>query len=388
LLKLNYLRMKIQIISIISIVLFFSCKPSTPLQESNYTVNVKAEGVYNGLRGYLVKLDRVNSRVLTDTAIVYNGAFTFKGKSNGTEMRGLIIDGLNGQVPFVLEPGEIEIEVFKDSLNTSTISGTKNNSVFNAYKRLTLQKQDDIKAIRVAIYDAKGNPALIKSLQQKGDSLRKDFKLYGFKFIENHSNAEFSLLMLNELTRRNNFDYELATEAFESIDAALKTKNKTNQDISYKIGQKLQNNPNKNKITIGVKAPDFSAPNPEGKVITLSEIKGKVIIVDFWASWCKPCRMENPNLVKLYDTYHSKGLEIISVSLDGETQKEAWIKAIEKDQLNWFNVSNLKSWQDPIARTYGINSIPATFILDETGTVIAERLRGAELEVKIKALLD
>ena len=81
--------------------------------------------------------------------------------------------------------------------------------------------------------------------------------------------------------------------------------------------------------------------------------------------------MENPNLVKLYDTYHSKGLEIISVSLDGETQKEAWIKAIEKDQLNWFNVSNLKSWQDPIARTYGINSIPATFILDETGTVIA-----------------
>jgi len=113
-----------------------------------------------------------------------------------------------------------------------------------------------------------------------------------------------------------------------------------------------------------------------------------VTIIDFWASWCKPCRVENPNLVNLYNTYQSKGLEIISVSLDQKTQKEAWITAIEKDQLSWFNVSNLKSWQDPIARTYGVNSIPATFIMDENGTVISEGLRGAALVAKIKALLD
>ena len=141
-------------------------------------------------------------------------------------------------------------------------------------------------------------------------------------------------------------------------------------------------------LQIGDKAPDFSAPSPEGDQVKLSAIKGKVTIIDFWASWCKPCRIENPNLVKLYKEYHSKGLEIISVSLDRETQKEYWIKAIEKDQLNWYNVSNLKFWQDPIAKAYGVNSIPATFILGENGILIAERLRGAELDAKIKSLLD
>ena len=192
----------------------------------------------------------------------------------------------------------------------------------------------------------------------------------------------------NNLASTYNFDYKLAVNAFESIDPALKTKNKANQDIVFKIEQKLQNNPNKSKVLIGDKAPDFSAPNPDGKDIRLSEIQGKVTIIDFWASWCKPCRVENPNLVNLYNTYQSKGLEIISVSLDQKTQKEAWITAIEKDQLSWFNVSNLKSWQDPIARTYGVNSIPATFIIDENGTVISEGLRGAALVAKIKALLD
>jgi len=380
--------MRTRIITLISITLLIGCKPSTPQLEDNYSVHIKAEGVYNGLRAYLMKFDRGRSKIATDTAIVFNGVTTFKGNSNGAEMRALRIDGVNGQLPFVLEAGEIEIEVIKDNLKTSTISGTSNNSVFNAYKLLTQQKQDDLKAIRIAISEAKDNPKLLQSLQQKGDSLRKDFKLYGFEFIKNHSTAEFSLLMLNELTSRNNFDYKLAVNAFESIDPALKTKNKANQDIVFKIEQKLQNNPNKSKVLIGDKAPDFSAPNPDGKDIRLSEIQGKVTIIDFWASWCKPCRVENPNLVNLYNTYQSKGLEIISVSLDQKTQKEAWITAIEKDQLSWFNVSNLKSWQDPIARTYGVNSIPATFIIDENGTVISEGLRGAALVAKIKALLD
>ncbi|MDC1266258.1 TlpA family protein disulfide reductase, partial [Flavobacteriaceae bacterium] len=184
------------------------------------------------------------------------------------------------------------------------------------------------------------------------------------------------------------FDVELASNAFKNIEASIKTKNESNQLISDRIRQKIESNPNRPKIKIGMQAPDFSAPNPEGEQITLSEIKGKVTIVDFWASWCKPCRIENPNLVKLYDKYHSKGLEIISVSLERGNQKAFWIEAIKKDQLSWYNVSNLKFWQDPIAQAYSVNSIPATFILDENGTLIAERLRGAELEAKIKSLLE
>jgi thiol-disulfide isomerase/thioredoxin len=123
-------------------------------------------------------------------------------------------------------------------------------------------------------------------------------------------------------------------------------------------------------------------------MITLSKILGKVTILDFWASWCRPCRIENPNFVKIYDQYHAKGLEIISVSLDRNNQRQRWVEAIRKDQLNWYNVSNLKFWQDPLAQLYNVSSIPATFILDEEGIVLATKLRGAALETKIAELLE
>jgi peroxiredoxin len=156
------------------------------------------------------------------------------------------------------------------------------------------------------------------------------------------------------------------------------------QNINAKINIAL----NTFEPKIGAKAPDFTAPNPEGEMITLSKILGKVTILDFWASWCRPCRIENPNFVKIYDQYHAKGLEIISVSLDRNNQKQRWVEAIEKDQLNWYNVSNLKFWQDPLAQLYNVSSIPATFILDEKGIVLATKLRGAELKTKIAELLE
>ena len=112
---------------------------------------------------------------------------------------------------------------------------------------------------------------------------------------------------------------------------------------------------------------------------------GKVTIIDFWASWCKPCRIENPNVVKIYNKYHDKGLNIIGVSLD-KTQN-SWTKAIADDQLAWNHVSNLKYWQEPIAQQYGVRSIPSTFILDQDGNIVAKNLRGYALENKISELL-
>ncbi|MDA9126151.1 AhpC/TSA family protein [Flavobacteriaceae bacterium] len=380
--------MKTQIIFIISIVLLFSCKPSTSNSDVEYEVIVKADGVYDGLRAYLLKTENGRNKTATDTAIVFNGAFRFKGNIKGAEMRTLTIDGVRGQTSFFIEPGLINVKIYKDSIHTSKVEGTYNNSVFNDYKNKYQEKIEAVEAIKTEFLNSKQDVEVLKKLQTTGDSLRSQLKNFGYEFIETNNNSDFSLYILDGLTSQKGFDLELADSAFKTIETSIKTKNESNQLISNRIKQKIESSPNKGKIKIGMQAPDFSAPNPEGKQVTLSDIKGKVTIVDFWASWCKPCRIENPNLVKLYDKYHSKGLEIISVSLERGNQKGFWIEAIKKDQLRWYNVSNLKFWQDPIAQAYSVNSIPATFILDENGVLIAERLRGAELEAKIKNLLE
>ena len=380
--------MKTKFLFVISILVLFSCKPSTSNYGNHYEVIVKADGVYDGLRAYLIKIENGRNRIATDTAIAYNEGFVFKGEIKGAEMRALTVDGVRGQTSVFIEPGIIHVELYKDSIHKSKAEGTYNNSVFNDYKDKYQKKIEAIDAVKAKFLNSKENAESLKVLQKKADSLRTQLKNFGYEFIETNTDSDFALYVLDGLTSQKGFDVELASKAFKRIEASIKTKSESNQLISNRIKQKIESNPNKQKIKIGMQAPDFTAPDPEGKQITLSTIKGKVTIVDFWASWCKPCRIENPNLVKLYDKYHSKGLEIISVSLERGNQKAFWIEAIKKDQLNWYNVSNLKFWQDPIAQAYSVNSIPATFILDENGTVVAERLRGAELEAKIKKMLD
>ncbi len=139
-------------------------------------------------------------------------------------------------------------------------------------------------------------------------------------------------------------------------------------------------------IQIGQQAPELAYPNPEGKTISLSEInKGHYVLLDFWASWCGPCRKENPNVVKAYQRFKDKGFDILSVSLDRE--KGAWLKAIADDNLTWHHVSDLKFWQCEAAVKYGVQSIPFALLLDKEGRIVAKNLRGNELETKLAELL-
>jgi len=380
--------MKIYLFTFLTISTLFSCNKSTELSENEYEVTVKADGVFDGLRAYLKTNENPRNPIATDTAIVYNGSFTFKGQIEGTEMRSLTIDGVNGQTTLLLEAGNIEVVVYKDSIYKSTVKGSFNNAVFNDYKKQYKDKIDDLTFLKRSLIESQTDPIISNSLKKEMDSLAIEFKNFGFNFIKANTNADFSLLLLNSVIDQKGFDLTLDSEAYDQIDNSVKIKTTNNQIISNRIKTKIKSAKKSELVMIGKIVPNFSAPNPQGKLIELNKIKGKVTIIDFWASWCKPCRVENPNLVKLYNEYHSKGLEIISVSLDREAQKDFWIKAIEKDQLNWYNISNLKFWQEPIAKLYGVNSIPATFIIDENGILIAKKLRGAQLDQKIKELLD
>ena len=138
-------------------------------------------------------------------------------------------------------------------------------------------------------------------------------------------------------------------------------------------------------VDVNAIAPDFTLQTPEGEDVALYDVKGKLKIIDFWASWCGPCRMENPNMVKLYAEFKDKGLSVISVSLD--EKKDKWVEAIKKDGLTWLHLSDLKGWQGDVIKKYNIDAVPTIFVLDENNRIIAKNLRGEKLKAFVSERL-
>ncbi|MCH7525226.1 MAG: AhpC/TSA family protein [Bacteroidetes bacterium] len=368
--------------------LIYSCNKQDPLPPNTYEISGSAKGVYNGMRVYIKLFDGKRREIIIDTAIVMNETFSFYGKVANPSLRIISINGIKGKLPFVLESGRTTIEIDKDSLFYSKVNGTKNNEDYNVFKNELKKREKDVLELRQQIIDARtNNPELVAELVVKNREKTDQSIDYLHDFIKTKPNSEFSLLLLEAYLNNYKQNIDKLKESFTLLKNVI-TKTPANKLIGKKIETFISLKEAKANLDIGKIAPNFTAPTADGKFLSLNDIKGKATIIDFWASWCKPCRLENPNVVRVYEKYHDKGLEIISVSLDRAGQKERWLKAIEDDNMNWHHVSNLKFWNEPVAKMYSVSAIPATFILDENGKIVAKKLRGKALEDQIASMLD
>ena len=313
-----------------------------------------------------------------------------KGSAKEPEMNFMQVEGVQGKVPFILENGDIEVVINKDSIENSKVTGTYNNEELSSYKAKGMANQKKM------IKFQQDNMAKMNDAQQKKDSvvinvLRKEYNKFQEEFmkqsddyLKTHNKAFISVLIIEGMFNQMAPDVAKIKKLYGGLDKSLKD-TKHGKNIKSKLDKMNTPVAAAAGVEVGTMAPEFSAPNPDGKVITLKESLGKITIIDFWASWCQPCRQENPNMVAIYKAFHAKGLNMVSVSLDDEAAK--WKAAIAKDQLTWTQVSNLKEMDDPIAKAYSIKLIPSTFIVDATGKVIAKDLRGDALKAKVAELL-
>lgn len=369
-------------LTIICIVLVIaSCKKAPKAIDGGYLINAKINNVEDGKTASIFKTED-SKRVILETDTIKNGKVEFSGKVDIPDAYYLSVDGIPGSMPFILENTVMDVTIYKDSLAKSKITGSKENDLNAEYMAHSLNLRKASKELQERYQEAqtKKDNAKLLTIRRAYDSLRKVGKNYDIDFVKNNSNHVMGAITLQRLLRSRNISVEEAETFYKTLNDTIKKSSASKAIISQIQTQKA--------TETGSVAPAFSGKTPDGKTLALNDIKGKVIIIDFWASWCGPCRRENPNVVKLYKKYHKKGLEIIGVSLDKQTQEQRWKDAIKKDKLTWPQVSNLQGWNEPIAKLYNVRSIPRTFILDENKKIIAKNLRGENLEKKIAELLD
>jgi len=329
---------------------------------------------------YHLVADQNNQPKTLDTIKVNSGYFELKTEIIEPNIHFLQIDGKQGTFPFIAENGTVDIQVYKDSLAASEAKGTVSNDDFMRYKSETKIYIESLNGIGNDLQQAMilKDSLLAEDLKEQYQDVRDQIENYELNFIKDSPNSLISVLILERFVTNKIIPLSESKSIFESFSNQIKNTN------SGRIIQKqLEATP---KAEVGQIAPSFEGSSPTGDKFVLENKLGKITIIDFWASWCRPCRVENPNLVQLYRKNKERGLNIIGVSLDREKSK--WVQAIEDDGLIWDHVSNLKFWNDPIAKLYKVSAIPATFILDENGVIIARDLRGIALYNKVEELLN
>lgn len=336
---------------------------------------------YDGKQVYLQIIDEnTGDYVSVDTATIANSTFVFSGSAiDAPAIRFVSMEALRRPAVFVLEADSIEM--FFDTAYVATLKGSELNNKYQAFVDNKNKVGEGMEAISKEEQAAKAanklTPELEAKLENSYDSVYNELKAVTFDFAKaNISNVLGQYILLD---RGVSFSAAQLKELLPTLDAKLKANAKV-----QKLEQRLQA---LDATEIGKQFVDIKGNTPAGEAISLSDYagKGKVVLVDFWASWCPPCRKEMPTVVEAYKKYKAKGFEIVGVSLDED--KAAWEKGIKDLNITWPQMSDLKGWKTELGAAYAVNSIPHTLLLDKDGKIIEKDLRGDQLLKKLAEIL-
>lgn len=330
----------------------------------------------------------VGERQVVDSTKVKLGAFQFQGAlttpvaATLTLSRGRTsLDTSHDTAPLYLEPGTLKLTT-PDSASKAIIKGSALNT---SAAQLQTQLKPLDKANKVLMREYKAGRAAnldattMDKLDVRLNANKAAQNEIRYAYLSTHPDDPYSLLLLPEAMGYVPDAKNYATR-FAALSPRLRAtpQGKRIADIIKQL----------ERTAVGATAPDFTQNTPDGKPLQLSSLRGKYVLLDFWASWCGPCRLENPNVVKAYNLYKDKGFTVLGVSLDGESSRAAWRKAIEKDGLVWYQVSDLKAWENEAVKKYGVKLIPQNFLLDPSGKIVAVNLRGEQLQATLSQLFS
>ena len=337
------------------------------------------KGTINISKGLAILNYIEDKNVRADTSAINNGSFSFAGKFHQAQEVGISFtnESYNAGISFFAENTTIIVNADTASLNKPLVEGAASQNDFEDFTKQLAPVNDKFQKLNKAGHDifelGKLTKPVSDSLSAVGRIFQKEKDSLIGVFVKNHPASIVSPWAIGK-----NMLYEPNVTMLEPLFDLLSAKNQTGiyGDIIHEAIVSAK------ATAIGSKALAFIQSDTSGKKMSLDSLKGKYTFVDFWASWCGPCRAENPNVVKAYNQYKTKGFAIIGVSLD--TDKDAWIRAIKKDKLAWTELSDLQGWKSETTIAYGIKGIPFNVLLDKDGTIIAKNLRGEGLQDKLK----